>query len=294
MSTVLRCALGLLLAVILGGCSTIKIAYNNADDLLAWMADDYFDLSRDQADGLKQMLVRFHAWHRASQLPEYARLLDEADRRLAAGLGAADVAWATQTYQARYQLLANRAHADAARLLATLSDEQIAHLRRKLDEANRKWTKEHGAGQPAQEQRRLRAKRLLDRIEHWTGSLASAQSARLTELSHEMPLLTEAALKYRLRRQKEFLALLEQRHDAEALSVRLKAWLLEWDYRRAPELAADYARFAEARARLYVEGYKLLNAEQRDHVSSRLRRYGQAFRELAEERPRASTLAAQP
>jgi hypothetical protein len=292
MSAILkRLAVVVLLAVLLSGCSAVKLAYNNADDVVAWMADDYLDLHREQEEGLKPLLARFHAWHRTTQLREYARLLEVADRRLSAGLTAADVAWATGTVEERYRIVATRLSADAARVLATLSDEQVGYLRRKLDEGNRKWSKEHGVAASAEEQKRLRAKRLLDRIEHWTGNLTSAQSARFTELMNELPLITEPSLQFRMRRQRQFLVLLESRQDGDAFGARLRAWLLDWDRTGAPEYAGLYARFVEGRTRLYVEGYQLLNAEQRQHVASRLRRYSQAFRELADELPRPSSLA---
>lgn len=291
-SMLTRLALAATLAALLSACSTVKIAYNNADEVVAWMADDYLDLNREQEQGLRRLLARFHAWHRSTQLPEYARLLDAAEMRLAEGLTDADVAWAVDAVATRYRILANHAHADAVRVLATLSDEQVAHLRRRLDEANRKWAKEHGAGASPEEQKRLRARRLLERIEHWTGSLSSEQTSRLTELIDRMPLITEQSFAFRLRRQRDFLALLERRHDTAALASALRAWLLDAGRVHAPEYESDYARFVEARTRLYVEGFRVLGAEQKEHVANRLRRYARAFRELAEELPHPSSLAA--
>jgi hypothetical protein len=292
MDALKRLLMAALLAALLPACSAVKLAYNNADEVVAWMVDDYLDLNREQEEGLRPLLARFHAWHRSTQLPEYARLLDAASRRLASGLTEADVAWATEAIEERYRNLVLHAHADAVRVLATLSDEQVAHLRRELDERNREWAKDHGLGTRAEEQRRLRAKRLLERIEHWTGTLSGAQSARLTELIDAMPLITEPSFEFRIRRQREFLALLALRHDANELPKGLRAWLLDWDRTQAPEYGSAYAGFVAGRVRLYVEGYRVLNAEQRQHVADRLQRYSRAFRELSEETPRPSSLAA--
>jgi hypothetical protein len=286
-----RLVVAVVLALLLPACSTVKLAYNNADEVVAWMVDDYLDLNREQEDGLRALLARFHTWHRSTQLPEYARLLDAANRRLSAGLTEADVAWAADVIEDRYRSLAHRAHADAVRVLATLSDDQVAHLRRKLDDANRKWMKAHGVGASADRQRRLRARRLLERIEHWTGTLSGAQTARLTELIDALPLITKGSMAFRLRRQRDFLSLLATRDDPEALSTQLRAWLHDQDRTHAPEYGPAYARFVAARAHLYVEGFRLLSAEQRQHVANRLQHYSQAFRELAEETPRPSSLA---
>ncbi len=287
-----RRAVVVLVPLLLSGCSAIKLAYDNADGVIAWMVDDYLDLDREQEEGLRPLLARLHAWHRTTQLPEYARLLDTAQRRLAQGLTAADVSWAAEAIAERYRILAERACEDAVRVLSTLSDEQVAYLRRKLDEANAEWGRKHGIGAPPEEQRRRRAKRLLERIEHWSGTLTPGQTERLTALIDAMPLITEQSLQFRLRRQSQFLALLDHRHDVDALDSGLHAWLLDTDRSRAPEYGSAYVRFQEARTRLYVEGFALLSAAQRDHVADRLRRYSQAVRELSEEAPRPSNLAA--
>lgn len=276
------------------GCSTVKLAYNHADRIVAWMADDYLDLNREQEEGARVLIERFHAWHRRTQLPDYARLLETADRRLAQGLSAADVEWARAAVRSRYQTMASRAHPDIVRLLATLSDAQVAALERKLEEGNREWMEEHGAALGPQQQRRLRAKRLQQQIERWTGSLSAEQSERLAALSYEIPLVTDAALRYRLRRQRDFLALLRARDDVPELQRRLQQWLLDWDRSRAPEYEGTYAGFAAGRTRFYVDAYMLLDSEQRAHLAERLRTLSVALRELAGERPQHSNLAVRP
>jgi hypothetical protein len=281
-------------ALLASGCSTVKLAYNHADQIVAWTADDYLDLQREQQDGMRPLVERLHAWHRRTQLPDYARLLDAADKRLADGLVPADIDWVLENFRSRYEVLARRVHPDAVRVLATLSDAQVTNLERKLEDSNRKWMKEHGSAQPPEEQKRLRAKRLLERIEQWSGALGDEQSTRLTALSYEIPLITDESLRYRLRRQRDFLALLHARSDAQVFGSKLRDWLLDWDRSGAPEYEAVYARFAAARTRFYVEGFKLLDAKQRLHLASRLRDLSQAFRELADQRPQPSNLAVLP
>src|SRR5690606_30056141 len=98
------------------------------------------------------------------------------------------------------------------------------------------------------EQKRLRARRLLERIEHWTGALDRSQSARVAALADAMPVIGEQNRRFRLRRQQEFIALLDARHDVDALARRLRAWLLDFERRHAPEFGDTYAQFAEARS----------------------------------------------
>ena len=54
-----RYLINIVLAVaitLLCGCSTIRIAYNQADTILSWIADDYFDLDAVQRQDLNARL----------------------------------------------------------------------------------------------------------------------------------------------------------------------------------------------------------------------------------------------
>ncbi|RPI41894.1 MAG: hypothetical protein EHM59_19120, partial [Betaproteobacteria bacterium] len=227
----------------LAGCSTIRIAYNQADHVVAWMVDDYFDLNGEQEHAFRAQFEGLHAWHRSTQLPDYAALLDAVRQRLQAGASASDAEWFMDALKARYRVLVLHAYADAARLLSTLSDEQLEAARRHFEKVNRKYTKEQGVGASADEQRRVRARRHVERIEHWTGPLDSVQEARVRELSRALPLMVEETYRERVRRQAEFLALLQERRSSATFAPRLRDWLLDWDRTRSPQYQAQYAQF---------------------------------------------------
>jgi hypothetical protein len=129
----------------------------------------------------------------------------------------------------------------------------------------------------------LLAKRQLERIEHWTGPLSAVQEARVAEMSRALPLVTNLRHQDRMRRQQEFLTLLAERKQLDRFAPKLREWLLDWDRTRTNEYDAALARFAEASAKMYVDTYTLLTAEQRHHIASRLQRYVAAFRELAQD-----------
>ena len=278
-----RGAILALVVVCLAGCSGIKLAYNQADSIAAWMADDYFELTGEQKDLFRDHFQRFHGWHRTTQLNEYAALLASVQQRLGAGVKEADVVWGIESLKAQYRAIVARGYADAARVLSTLSDHQVAAARREFEKRNRKFAREWGVGTGPQEQQRLRAKHNLQRLEHWTGALSAAQEARVAAMSRELPLITELRYRDRVRRQQEFLALLEMRKDADAFAPKLRDWLVDFDRTRAPEYEAALTRFVEASAKMYAQVHALLTAEQRAHVDERLKRYITAFRELAQE-----------
>lgn len=278
-----RAAFVALLLIALGGCSTIKVVYNQADHIFMWKADDYFDLTAEQKELWRRHVNRLHTWHRATQLADYANLLEAANARLSAGVQEQDVQWAIDALMSRYRTLIERTHDDLAQVLATLNDDQLAAARRQFEKDNRKFARDFGIGQPADEQRRLRAKRNVDRVEHWTGPLSAAQDARLREASRTLPLISELRLNDRMRRQREFLALLQDRKEGPRFAAKLREWLLDWDRTRTPEYASQFDGFVKASARVYVDMFAQLTPEQRRHVSDRLRRYILVFKELAKE-----------
>jgi len=285
----------LLVALLAGlsGCSTTRLAYNQADHLVAWMVDDYFDLNSEQEQAFRVRFEHLHAWHRATQLPDYVALLDTVRQRLQAGAGASDADWFMDALKARYRVLVLQSYADAAHLLSTLSDKQLQATRRHFENVNRKYAKSQAVGASADEQQRKRARRQVERIEHWTGPLDATQEARFRELSRGLPLTAEANYQERLQRQAEFLALLHERGNTATFAPRLRDWLLEWDRTRSPQHQALYAQYARARAAMYAEVLASLSAEQRRHVDAVIQRYQQSFRELAAQAP-AHQLASQP
>jgi hypothetical protein len=281
-----RIAVALLVLTLLPGCSAVRIAYNQADLIAAWMADDYFDLRGEQKDAVRDYFQRLHAWHRRTQLLQYVSLLESAQERLRAGVKASDATWAIDSARTQFRVIVQRGYADAARILSGLSDQQLAATRRQFEKTNRKYAREHGAGAPADEQRRRRAERNLERIEHWTGALTPAQEARIGELSRALPLIADLRLLERRHRQREFLALLAERKSIETFAPRLRDWLIDWDRTRTPPYQAALVRFVDASAKFYVEVFALLTPEQRKHVFERLQDYIDLLRQLAQEAER--------
>jgi hypothetical protein len=65
----------------LAGCSTVRVAYDNADYFLRWRLGGYLDLRGDEQRELYRSIDAFLVWHRAQALPRYAALSEEAARR---------------------------------------------------------------------------------------------------------------------------------------------------------------------------------------------------------------------
>jgi len=155
---------------------------------------------------------------------------------------------------------------EAAPILATLSDEQIAHAERELDDRLQDTRDELAA--PQDERTGDRQDKFVEAIENWTGRLSDDQESAIRLYVAAMP--DEAA--DRLRADEERLGMIAdglRRHPgAPAIRNLLwDAWLQREDW--GPSTRSAEARRADGRKTLLFV-YRLLDATQRDHMSERL------------------------
>lgn len=170
--------LWVLLALVLSGCSTAKLGYNNAPSLTYWWLDSYLDFDNAQTPRVRAELAQWHNWHRESELPAYAALLAQWQRAATANLSAEQVCALWDSVRPRFAALLDQAEPTLAALAPTLTAEQLAHLGRQFDKRNQKWREEWLDGTPAERQAR-RLKQLTDRAEMFYGNLEDAQRAVL-------------------------------------------------------------------------------------------------------------------
>ena len=266
----------LLLALLLQGCSVSRVAYNNADVVLRWQADHYFDLEGEYAEQFDRGLAALLAWHRTEALPQYARLAGEMAARLQRGIERRDLEWSYDALREQIRQTLVAAAGESAGLLDRLTPEQIEHFERRLAEDNRKFAKEEVGGS-VEQQRKRRMKRNLERLEEWFGPLDDAQEERLRQYDARAPLTGALRERDRRRRQAEFVAMLRAREAGR----RFAPWLERWESDREPAYAQAMHATRNEYMHLLVDLDRTLSAEQRTHAVARLRRFGELFDSLA-------------
>jgi len=113
---------------LLGGCSSIVLAYNNGAQLSWWWLDGYLDFNRDQTPPVKQGLDKLFDWHRSTQLATYLPLLTAAQAQVADTATPAQACrWQAQGRELLEPTL-DRAIEQAADLLPALGEVQVKHL----------------------------------------------------------------------------------------------------------------------------------------------------------------------
>jgi hypothetical protein len=271
-----RLIAALVAGAVLSGCSAIRLAYDNADSYLRWRAGAYLDVHGDAAEELDERIDAFLDWHRAKALPQYARLSEEAAARLAGGLSQGDVVWGYDVLQAQARESLRAAAEQLGPLLDRLSPEQLRHLEKRLAEDNRKFARENLKGSEA-ERRKLRVKRLQDRLEEWVGKLNQAQVERIRQYAERAPLTDEHRERDRQRLQGEFLTVV-RRHEA---AKRLPELAAQWEQGRDPAFVALNEAWRKEFYALLLDLDRSLTPAQRARGVANFRRYAEDFAVLS-------------
>jgi hypothetical protein len=272
----MKIGLALAAAALLGGCSTVRFAYENADSYARWKAASYVDLHGEMADELDDRIEEFHAWHRKNELPKYVRLSQEASRRFADGLSPQDVVWGYDSLRAQARESLRKAGEMAAPLLDRLSAEQVAQIERRFAEDNRQYYRSNLRGSE-RERRAKRAKNMVERLEDWVGKLTPAQVERVREYAERAPALAELRDRDRKRIQREILAVIR----ARSAQQKLPELLAHWDREREPGFSAALGTWREQYVSFMVDLDRMLTPEQRARALAHLRRYAEDFEALA-------------
>ena len=276
MKAAFRLVAALAAGAVLAGCSAIRLAYDNADSYLRWRAGAYLDVHGDASDELDERIDAFLDWHRAKALPQYSRLSEEAAARLADGLSQGDVVWGYDALQAQGRESLRAAAEQLGPMLDRLSPEQVRHLEKRRAEDNRKFARENLKGSET-ERRKLRVKRLQDRLEEWVGKLNQAQIDRIRQYAERAPLTDEHRERDRKRLQSEFLTVV-RKHEA---TKRLPELAAHWQQGRDPGFVALNEAWRKEFYALLLDLDRSLTPAQRARAVANFRRYAEDFAVLA-------------
>ena len=271
---------GLLLLV---GCSTLRVAYDQSDSLLFWWVDRYLDLRPEQKPPVKAALADLQRWHRSQQLPDYMRFAQRMRVMAERDITADEVCALTQEMQASYQRLLDRIEPAATELLVQLQADQLRHLRKRYDSSNEEWRDEWMDGS-ADKRLRHRIKQAQGRLEDFYGRFDTTQRNVLEHWIRSAAF--DPAMNYgeRLRRQTDSLQTLERMTQIGSASAVSQALLHAWVERSLLSPDQTYRNYAQSLWQQNCAGFaKLHNSttlEQRLQFAQTMQRYENDFRAL--------------
>ena len=203
-----RIAAVLALALLVTGCSAIKLGYENLPRLVQWQADRYLSLDTDQEALVNRHAKALQRWHRQNLLPVYAEFLREVEEEVHSPVTPGQVAGWRRTVVSAWAPLAEQLAPAVAEVAVTLRPAQLARLRDELAKSNEKAAKRYRAIDPAERQE-ARYQRLVERAESFLGDVNDAQKQLMREAAAAMASNEDAWWQTRLARQEAILALLE-------------------------------------------------------------------------------------
>ena len=275
----------------MSGCSTmgarylklgLPVVYENADTLIGWQADQYFDLTNEQSAWLSEQVVQQQAWHRRTQLPRYAATLGgisatAAERNIvAADLDSMQVkvrGWIDDMSQQGIGVMAD--------LFMRVSDQQIAHFRSKIEELNAKTADQNAETSP-EEKRETVVDSMVDRYEDMIGTLSPSQLAAINRTATALLPEGEHRLAYWRRWQGELFGLLARRRATPScFSAQLARMAGNRERWYTPELRHIRSQNEQLQQDLAVTILTNLSAVQRRKFAQRAGEWSQLFASLA-------------
>jgi hypothetical protein len=287
MSRAVRIFLVAALALAAAACTRLaymnaSLAYRQAPHLVAWTVESYVDLSDEQKDRLEARLDRALAWHRSQELPAYGRFLESVAERSDRAFTDEEVASAWADVRADYHRVVEHLLPDAADLLASLDERQLAGLQRRFDEANRKFLRESTRGTP-EERRADAAKRTIGHLREWIGPLDERQAAIVQAWARSTDPLVEERLADRRYRQAQAIAL-ARTHERQRIVEGLHRILVDTDAWRSASLREKLAAREHATLHMIAVLSGTLSPAQRERLRRRIHGYEQDITRLASSR----------
>lgn len=275
-------------ALALAACTAVKLGYNYADTYALYSLDDYLDLSDEQEQFARQRVSALLAWHRSTQLRDYASFVETARARLDGPVTAADVLEFNQALNARLLAIGDRLAPDVAQLALRLKPEQIDRLAKRFSENTNKARRELvRAGD--RDNLDERAQKTAERAEYWFGTLTRLQMDAVRTSLASRPANDAWRFGERDRRQRDLVALLRriqaERPD-EAVAARwVRAYFAQIALPPEPERRAQVDASRRSNAELIAELVNRATPEQRAALSRKLAGFAQDFVALSAQAP---------
>lgn len=272
------------LLALLCGCSTVRLTYGQGPLLAYWWMDGYLDFSSEQSPAVRSALADWFAWHRRTQLPEYASWLRELQSVAQDRVTPAQVCQVSAGAQRRIEVAYAQAVPAMAEIVRGLSLEQVDHLEKRY--ARNQRDAERDYLQPDLQERAGQAlKRTVERAEMLYGTLDEAQRQLLAAGLAVSPFDAQLWLDERRARQQDILRRLRQllatRADADTVQAALRAFAAHAARSPRPEYRAYRQRLEEANCALAAQLHNSLKPAQRQRAVDKLKAWEDDLRALA-------------
>jgi hypothetical protein len=280
-----RTAAVLAALMLFAGCTT-GFVYNRLDRVAYWYFSRQVTLSEVQAQHLRTDLRQLLQWHRRSELPRYAALLDSLSRDARHPIGRARIDASRREIEALWRDVVQRASPHAALWLAELSDAQLEELFGNLaqddDELRAKYCE---PDERTLARRRERA--VFSGIAEWTGRLSREQRELVKATVAKLePTGCEWVANQRVFR-RDLRTLLESRTREPTFAESLGRFLLSPEERWTERYRQSFVANREHVVSLLAQIDATLSPRQRTRLAGKFADLARDLRNLAQARSTA-------
>lgn len=274
----------LTLLPLLASCSALRLTYDQGPLLAYWWLDNYVDFTPEQSPRVKRALADWFAWHRATQLGDYAQALTAMQAMAVNPVTAAQACAVYEGWQRRAERAFDQAVPALADMARLLTAEQIKHIERRQRVQQEELVAEYLQPDPAERQKAA-LERTIDRAESIYGKLDESQRRLLAAALLISPFDPRLWLAERRQRQIDLLQSLRrwqaERSDADTVEAGLRRLAAEATQSPRPEYAAYAARLVQANCALAAQLHNSTTPAQRQRAAARLQGWAADLRALA-------------
>lgn len=259
---------------LLVGCSALRLSYNQAPLVAYWWLDGYADFNAEQTPVVKAALDDWLAWHRSTQLRDYAQALAAMQLLVVDKVTASQVCSTVVAWQQRGERAFAHAVPAMTDLVRSLQPEQIKQIERQQAKKQADAVADYLQQVPAERQKAA-FERALDRAETLYGKLDEPQRRGLALDQSASPFNPERWMAERRARQIDIVRSLRQwlaeRSDAATVAAGLRR--LAAEPLQSPR--ADYQAYAngmmDANCALIANLHNSTHPAQRQHAANKLK-----------------------
>lgn len=199
----------IILLFLLSSCSMLRLGYDQGPQLVWWWLDGYVNFSNEQTPHAKETIRKWFAWHRTTQLPEYAAWLSTLRSQIGDPVTPAQICGWSEELRNTIAPALDHTMQLGAPLVPNLGEAQWRSIEQRYakgnDEFRRDFLQPH-----AEERLAASIKRIVKRVENIYGSIDEAQHRLIVAGIEALPFDPEAWLAERQRRQHETLLTLRR------------------------------------------------------------------------------------
>ncbi|HSW04990.1 DUF6279 family lipoprotein [Aquabacterium sp.] len=259
------------------------MSYNQAPLLAYWWLDGYVDFSAEQAPRVRQALEEYVAWHRSTQLPDYAQLLQRLQPLAQDKVTAQQVCAVADDLQRRLEVAYEQAVPAMAEIVRSFGPAQIDHLAKRYARNNEETQRDFLQADLA-ERREATLKRTVERAETIYGALDEGQRALLAAGLEVSPFDPQRWLAERRARQQDILRtlrqLLAEHADAGTAQAALRAFAAQAARSPRAEYRHYQLRLIEANCALTAQLHNSTRSAQRQHAVDKLKGWAEDAKAL--------------